>query len=106
MLPLLHVKDDIRVIQLEMFGDAQCLSSQNLFKRSARSAPDGLAFLHQLERPAQGGPEHRFSRSQGAVKVDLSKHVVARLEIFFDRKDSTGSDINAIALLVDLKRVD
>src|SRR5258708_7867525 len=100
------MKDNVRVIHLEMFGDAQCLSMQNLFKRRARCTPNRLALLDQFERPAQGGPEYCFSRSQSAMKVNLSKHVIARLEIFFNRIDSTGGDINTIALLIDLKRVD
>src|SRR6267378_3126215 len=100
------MKDDVRIIHLEMLGDAQRLSMQDLFKRRARPTPDRLALLDQFERPAQGGPEYCFSRSQSAMKVNLSKHVVARLEIFFNRIDSTGRNINTIALLIDLKRVD
>src|SRR6266850_2164976 len=100
------MKDDVRVIHLEMLGDAQRLSMQNLFKRRALNAPDRLALLDQFEGPAQSGLEYCFSRSQSAMKVNLSKHVVARLEIFFNRIDSTGGDINTTALLIDLKRVD
>src|SRR2546421_11743289 len=103
MLPLLHMKDDVRVIHVEMFGDAQSLSLEDLFKRSARRAPDRAAFLDQLKRPAQGRPEHGFSRPQGALKINLSKHVIARLQVFFHRKDSPGGDINTIAWLVDLQ---
>src|SRR5256885_16592612 len=100
------MEDDVGVIQFEMFGNAQRLPMQDLFKRSARRTPDRLASLHQLERPAQGGPEYRFSRSQSAMKVNLSKHVVASLQVFFHRKNSPGRDIDTIALLVDLKRID
>src|SRR5258707_9216381 len=89
-----------------MLGDAQRLSTKDLFKRRAHRAPDRLALLNQLERPAQGGSENCFGRSQGPVKVDLSEHVVTRLQVFLDCKYSTCGDINAIALLVDLKRVD
>src|SRR2546425_6186633 len=89
-----------------MFGDAQWLPTQDLFKRSAWRVPDRLALLDQLKRPAKGGPEPRFRRSQGPVKVNLAKHVVARLQIFFNRKNSPRGDIDTVALFVDLQRVD
>src|SRR6266550_737786 len=100
------MKDDVGIIHLEVFSDAQCLTAQDLFKRSAWRTPDGRARLNQLKRPAQGGPEHRFRRSQGPMKVNLAKHVVARLKVFFNRENSPRGHIDTIAFLVDLKRVD
>src|SRR3977135_1984901 len=89
-----------------MFRGGQWLPMQDFFKRRARRGPDGLAFLNQFERSTQRGSEHGLSRSQRPVKIDLSKHVVAGLEIFFNCIDATRGDIDSIACLVDLKRVD
>src|SRR6266481_9803518 len=106
MLPLLHMKDDIRIVHLEMLGDTQWLSMKDLFKRRARCTPDQLTVFNQLECPPQGRPKHCFGRSQSPMKVNLSEHVITRLQVFLDREYSSRGDVNAIALLVDLKRID
>src|SRR5947209_11705362 len=40
------------------------------------------------------------------MKIDLTEHVVARLQIFFDGVEAARSNIDAIILFVNLKRVD
>jgi len=40
------------------------------------------------------------------MEVNLSEHIVTRLQIFLDGKDSPRSDENPIAVFVDLKRID
>src|SRR6266481_7920699 len=89
-----------------MFGDTQRLAMKDLFKRRARSTPHRLAVLNQLERSPQGGSKHCFGRSQGPMKVNLPEHVITCLQVFLDREYPTRRDMNAIPLLVDLKRID
>ena len=106
MLPLFHMKDDIRIVHFQMLGDVQSLTTQHLFKRRSGRTPNRGAFFNQLQRSQQRRSQNSFCRTQGPMKINLPKHVVARLQILFDRKDTTGRHINAIALLIDLERID
>src|SRR5258706_9794139 len=89
-----------------MFGDAERLAPQDFFKCRTGGGPDRRSLSDQLERPAESGPEDSFCRSQGPVKINLAKHVVAGLEVFFNRIDPPRRDVDAIALLIYLKRID
>ena len=106
VLPLLDVKDEIRIVHLQVFTHSQRFSPQDLFKRSARSVPNFLAFVEQVQRTSHDRSQHSFRRSESSMEVDLAKHVVARLQVFFDCINAARLHVNSIGSLVDCESID
>src|SRR5687768_18489598 len=80
-LPLLDVKDEIRIVDLKMLGDRQLFAPQNPFERRTRRVPNLVTVIEQSQRTSNDRTQRRFSRTQRAMKVNLAKHVIPRLQI-------------------------
>src|SRR5688572_2713863 len=100
------MEDDVRVVNLQMFSNRQSLALKYFCERSVGRAPHGGAAGDQFQSSTESGSQDGFRRTQGAMKVHLTKHIVARLQIFLDGVNTTRGYVHTIVSDIDLKRID
>ena len=79
---------------------------QNFAESGIFGLPDLFTRGAKLERAPEKRPHEGFGGAQGAVKINLAKHVVARLQIIFDGVDPAGGNIQPVVFGIDLKAAD